>query len=123
MAKLTLSDIANLQNESTVVTTLTANNNATEAALEKTLTRDGTAPNQMQADFDMNNHKIINLPDALTDQEPATFGQLVDYTTAIGSGAVVNASYVTLGTNPILQSERVLTAGNNISIVDGGANG
>lgn len=121
MAKLTLSDINNLQNESTVVTTLTQNNDATEAAMEKTLSRDGTAPNFMQASLDMNNNTIINLPDALTEQEPATYSQLLSHIDALENGAVIDASYVTLGTDPALINERVLTAGNHIDITDGGA--
>ena len=41
-----------------------------------------------------------------------------------GSGtAPVGASYLTLGLDGTLTSERVLTAGSNISITDGGANG
>src|SRR5882672_9536064 len=76
MAKLTLQDVANLQNESTVVTSLANNNNLTEIAMENTLSRDGLAPNQMLSNLDMNNYKVINLPDALTAQEPATYSQL-----------------------------------------------
>ena len=40
-----------------------------------------------------------------------------------GSGAPVGASYLTLGLDGTLTSERVLTAGTNISFVDTGANG
>src|SRR5260370_23449182 len=78
MAKLTLQDVANLQNESTVITTLASNNNSTEIAMENTLSRDGLAPNQMLSNLDMNNYKIVNLPNALTNQEPATLKQLND---------------------------------------------
>lgn len=122
MAKLTLQDIANLQNESTVVTTLKSNNDATEIAMERTLSRDGLAPNQMLSNLDMNNYKVINLPDALTAQEPATYSQLTSGLTAVGGGAVTNAAYVTVTPNPLLLSERILTAGTNLSLTDGGAN-
>lgn len=122
MAKLTLNDIANLQNESSVVTTLANNNAATITAVENTLSRDGTTPNHMNTDFDMNNNRIINLPDGIGDQEPATYGQLLDFATAVGGGAVVNASYVTLGNDATLLNERVLTEGTGINIADGGAN-
>ena len=40
-----------------------------------------------------------------------------------GSGAPTNAQYVTLATNGSLSAERVLTAGSNISLTDGGAGG
>lgn len=76
MAKLTLSDLANLQNESTAVSTLNNNNTAIENALETTLSRDGTSPNSMAADLDMDSNRILNLPDALTAQEPVTLSQL-----------------------------------------------
>jgi hypothetical protein len=121
MTKLTLSNVQNFQNESSAVTTLTQNNVATIAAVENTLSRDGTTPNHMNADFDMNGNRIINLPDALTDQEPATYSQLVDAVTAVGSGAVVDAQYVTLVNNPTLINERVLTAGNHLTLTDNGA--
>src|SRR6266699_5768153 len=120
MAKLTLQDLANLQNESTAVTTLKSNNDLTEIAVENTLSRDGLAPNQMLSNLDMNNYKIINLPDALTAQEPATYSQLTSGLTAVGGGAVVNAGYVTVANDPTLLSERVLTGSSNVSITDNG---
>lgn len=69
MAKLTLTDIANGFSTSTVHR-LNANNDAIEAALEKTLSRDGTSPNEMEADLDMNSNQILNLPQAVDDTEP-----------------------------------------------------
>lgn len=120
MTKLTLSNIANLQNESSVVTTLTQNNVATVAALENTLSRDGTSPNVMNADFDINSNRILNCVDATTDQEPITRGQFLDYVDTLEGGASVSAEYVTLSPAAGLASERVLTAGTNISITDAG---
>lgn len=121
MAKLTLSDLTNLQNEQTAVATINANNQAIEDALELTLTRTGTAPNFMAADLDMDSNRILNLPDAINEQEPATKGQLDDAIDALESGAVVAASFVTLGTDGTLLNERVLTAGNHLTLTDAGA--
>ena len=45
MAKLVLADITNLENETTVVSTINANSALIEAALEKTLTRDDNTSN------------------------------------------------------------------------------
>jgi hypothetical protein len=70
MAKLNLSDPVNLRNEQTALGTLAANNRAIEQAIEKSLSRDGTSPNEMNSDFDMNSHRIINLPDAVSATEP-----------------------------------------------------
>lgn len=61
MAKLTLLDIS-LPNQPTAANTVNENSNRIEAAMEKTLSRDGTSPNAMGTDFDMNNHRILNLP-------------------------------------------------------------
>src|SRR5688572_8344821 len=121
MAKLSLSDPANLQNESTFVALLAANNAATELAMENTLSRDGTTPNQMAADLDMNSNSILNLPDALTSQEPVTLSQFTDAIDALENGAVITADFVTLSNHADITNERVLTAGMNIGITDGGA--
>lgn len=72
MSKITLSDVTNLQNEGSAVSTMAANNVAITAAVENTLSRDGTAPNQMLADLDMNGHRILNLPLPITGTEPIT---------------------------------------------------
>ena len=42
------------------VATLNANFEAIEAALENTVSRDGTTPNHLTADLDMNGHRILN---------------------------------------------------------------
>lgn len=41
-----------------------------EAGFENTLSRDGTGPNEMEANLDMNGHRILNLPAPNTDFEP-----------------------------------------------------
>lgn len=76
MAKLTLTDLANLTDETTAVAAINNNNSAIETALENTLSRDGSTPNTMGADLDMNSNQILNLTDATTDQEPVTLSQL-----------------------------------------------
>lgn len=72
MAKLTLSNVASFVNDTTAVSTTTANNDAIEAAMENTLSRDGTSPNTMGADFDMNSNFILNLPEPTANAHPAT---------------------------------------------------
>lgn len=59
MAKLTLNDITTGYGSET---RYNANNDLIEAALENTLSRDGTSPNTMGASLDMNSNSIINLP-------------------------------------------------------------
>jgi hypothetical protein len=57
MAKLTLSNITSGFESNT---TQNANNDLIELALENTLSRDGTSPNQMGANLDMNGFMILN---------------------------------------------------------------
>ena len=62
MPKLTLTDLTSLtSNETTALNQINANGALIEAALEKTLTRDGTSPNTMTAALDMNSQKILNV--------------------------------------------------------------
>ena len=57
MAKLTLTDITSGHGTSDLYNT---NNTAIEAAIENTLSLDGTSPNQMTANLDMNGNAILN---------------------------------------------------------------
>jgi hypothetical protein len=67
MTKLTLTDLGSID---TAVSTINSNNQAIENFSDKVVTRDGSSPNSMQADFDMNNHRIINLPEPVSNSEP-----------------------------------------------------
>jgi hypothetical protein len=100
MAKLLLADIANLENQTSAVATINANNTAIENALELTLSRDGTIPNEMVEDLDMNSNRIMNLPDPINNSEPVTlaFGlanygnSLVNANAAAASASAASAS-------------------------------
>ena len=72
MAKLTLTDISSGYQS---LSTQNANNDLVEAAVENTLSRDGTGPNTMNAQLDMNSQRLVNLPDAVANQEPVTLAQ------------------------------------------------
>jgi len=75
MAKLTLSTIGSRYGS---IDALNANFDAIEAALENTLSLDGTAPNGMEVNLDMNSHKIINLADPLNNGDAVTKGWLLE---------------------------------------------
>ncbi len=62
MSKIVLTDLANLQNETTAVNAINDNNATLEAAFDNTLSLDGTSPNEMLSSLDMNSNDIINLP-------------------------------------------------------------
>lgn len=98
MAKLTLSDPSNLQNESTFITTIATNNAAIETAMENTLSRDGTTPNTMSASLDMNSNRIINLPEPVDDNDAARFvdiGNAATYAEEAADSATAAAASAT----------------------------
>lgn len=67
MAKLTLKDPgANYRSTDQIK----SNNDKIESAIENTLSRDGTGPNQMEANLDMNSNRVLNLPEPTSDSEP-----------------------------------------------------
>lgn len=78
MAKITLDPVVNLQNEDTAANTINNNSDLIESAFENTLSRDGTAPNQMGSNLDMNSFKILNLPAPRSPLEPARFKDIGD---------------------------------------------
>lgn len=62
MPKVNLADVSNLLgNPTSAANTINENNTRLETAFENTLSRDGTAPNQMEADLDLNNNDILNV--------------------------------------------------------------
>lgn len=92
MAKLTLTDITT---NYASTTQLNANNAAIEAAMENTLSRDGTSPNQMGADLDMNSNKIINVAAPTSPNDAA---RLVDISDSDATGSASAQLRSDLGT-------------------------
>lgn len=83
---LELVDLANLQNETTAVAAINANNEAIEAAFADVLALDaGTLPNSMNAALDMNSNEIINLPAPVSGLSPL---RLTDYNTLLSGGTI-----------------------------------
>lgn len=60
MAKINLNDLSTTLSNSAAAL-VNANNAGLEAAFENTLSRDGTGPNQMLADIDLNNNDLLNV--------------------------------------------------------------
>lgn len=83
MSKISLTNITNLQNESTAVAAMNVNSSVIQTAMENTLSRDGTTPNTMASSLDMNSNTIINLPAPATSTEPVRLADLTDYAPTI----------------------------------------
>jgi len=89
MAKLTLTD------ESSGFQTTTqrnANYTAIENALENTLSRDGTGPNAMGANLDMNSKKVINLAEPTNNTDAVRYIDLLNKT--VNPSVWEGASYI-----------------------------
>jgi len=78
MTKITLSNVGSLIDATTAAATINANNAIVQAAFDNNLSRDGTTPNQMGSNLDMNSNHILNLPAPSSVNEPA---RLVDVVT------------------------------------------
>lgn len=87
MTKVTLNDVGSLIDATTAATTINGNNATIETASDNTLSRDGTAPNQMLAELDMNGKQILNLPNPATASSAL---RLADLTSFVGGGTVTN---------------------------------
>lgn len=94
MAKLILSDVGSLASQVTAQNTINANNALIEAAMENTLSRDGTTPNTMDADIDINGNNLLNLPYPASDTEPIRLG---DLTTLLEAADKVLVDSITSG--------------------------
>jgi hypothetical protein len=98
MAKLTTTDLTSLTNQESVVTKVNANNALIETAIENTLSRDGTTPNTMESDLDLNSNNLLNVGDI----EAAT-GTIAGFDISLGflsgtpKGAWVTATAYVVG--------------------------
>lgn len=67
--KVTTNPLENLENEISAVQAINANDSLLSTAFDNTLSRDGTVPNYMLANLDVNGHRVINVgaPTGATD--------------------------------------------------------
>lgn len=86
MAKLTLNTIGSRYGS---IDALNDNFDAIEAALENTLSRDGTSPNTMLSNVDMNSKRVINLADGTNNTDAVTVRQLTQALQETANGQVV----------------------------------
>ncbi len=82
MAKITLNDITSAFDAKQVIND---NNDAVETAMENTLSRDGTTPNQMESDLDLNSNDVNNVQNLRTSRLYIN-GSLVSTSSAILDG-------------------------------------
>lgn len=126
MSKVTLNNVGSLIDATTAASTINSNTATIETAFDNTISRDGSGPNQMHANLDLNSNNIINLPAATATGEPITY--------EVFNAAVIGKGNLPLGgtTNQVLKKNSAtdydtswssesseLTAGTNITITGG----
>lgn len=79
MPKIPLDDLSSLANETSAIALINNNNAAIEEGFNNTLSRDGTSPNTMEAQLDMNQNRLVNVPNIPTSNNEAASKYYVDY--------------------------------------------
>jgi hypothetical protein len=117
MAKLTLNTIGSRYGS---IDALNANFDAIETALENTLSRDGTAPNNMDANFDMDSNRVINLANGINNADAVNLGQVNGLIQGVHDGNIVKLREVFIATSGQtvfnLTSLTYVPGSNNLSI-------
>ncbi len=111
MSKITLTDLATISDSA--ITAINSNHAAITTALDNFLSRDGTAPNSMAADLDMNSQRILNLPEAVADTEPLRKGEYTpgaDATAAAASASAAATSASSAATSATSAASSATTA-------------
>lgn len=93
--KVILANVGTIIDATTAAGTINSNNAAIVAAIDNTLSLDGTPPNQMQSNLDMNSKRIVNLPSPTSSTEPV---RLTDLSTYSSTGTVSFNAIPTGGT-------------------------
>lgn len=115
--KTDLTPIANLENEVSAVGQINANFDKIEQAIDNTLSRDGTTPNEMLDELDMNSNKIINLPAATSPTEPVRKAEFDDAVFAALGLAADERGVVTFDGTKAVAREIVGNFG--VEVIDG----
>ena len=111
MAKLTLTDLTSLtSNETTAINQINANGALIETALENTLSRDGTTPNSMSADLDMNSNNLLNVSNITLASGSALFDGAIEYKYDTGT------SMADPGTGEIRFNHATIASATNIAV-------
>lgn len=85
MAKVTVNSIGSGTGTGPAID---ANFTAVAAAIEKQLSRDGTSPNQMEANLDMNSKRLVNVGNGINPQDGVNKLQVESLISAAGTGLI-----------------------------------
>lgn len=82
--KVTTTDLENLNNPTSAVQQINANFQLLATAFDSVVFRDGTAPNYLTSDFDVNSFRLLNLTAPQSASEPARWQDVQDAVTLTG---------------------------------------
>jgi hypothetical protein len=77
--KFNYTPLATFDNPSSAVGSINANFASLQGIIERLVSRDGTSPNTMTDDLDMNSSRIVNLPPPVNNTEPLRLKDLHDF--------------------------------------------
>ena len=83
MAKVTLNSISSTANKDQLVQSIDDNFKAIQNAFDNTVSRDGSTPNSLDADLDMNSRRVINVADPVNGSDVVTKSYLDNYPSII----------------------------------------
>lgn len=109
MSKITLNNVGNLIDATTAANTINANTAVIQTAFDNTLSRDGTVPNTMGSNLDMNSNQILNLPAPVSGTSPARLQDVITNPTLVLTIPPIGTSGATVG----LLNTNNTTSGNN----------
>jgi hypothetical protein len=112
MAKLTLTDVTTGYSSATRIN---ANNDLIEAALENTLSRDGTSPNTMSANLDMNSNRITNLAPPASGYDGVRQADIAEFGSGTYAGDNTFSGENTFSNTVTFTGPVVATGGNTIA--------
>lgn len=92
MSKISLTDLSSLANEQSAIALVNTNNAEIKTKSDTFVSRLGTSPNAMQADFDMNSNRILNLPAPVAAGEPLRVADITGLLVTTIPGNLVFAS-------------------------------
>lgn len=105
MAKIQpLADVGSLANTTAARAVINDNSQKIENAFQNTLSRDGSAPNQMEADFDLNDHYLLNVADPVNEADGVNLRSVRPLVEKFASEIVETAVFGTQVVDPFVAS-------------------